>query len=133
MIRHGRQISSEASDTELHALRIDCKKLRYLLEFFSSIFPHKSIAPVIRQLKELQENLGDFVDFAVQLHFLYERLTAIPPGKEENLLAASMGALMATLFQKQEEARSTFHKTFSAFDDKKTSQLFHDLLTGSLT
>ncbi len=133
VIQHGRQVSSEATDTELHALRIDCKKLRYLLEFFSSIFPHKSIAPVIRQLKELQENLGDFVDFAVQLHFLHDRLTAIPSGKEENLLAASMGALMATLFQKQEEARSTFHKTFSAFDDDKTSQLFHDLLTSSLT
>ncbi len=133
VIRHGRQVSHETTDRELHALRIDCKKLRYLLEFFSSIFPQKSVVPVIRQLKELQENLGDFVDFSVQLHFLHERLTAIPNGKEENLLAASMGGLMATLFQKQEEARSTFHKTFSAFDDKKTSQLFHDLLTSIIT
>jgi CHAD domain-containing protein len=133
VIRHGRQVSHETTDRELHALRIDCKKLRYLLEFFSSIFPQKSVAPVIKQLKELQENLGDFVDFSVQLHFLHERLTAIPNGKEENLLAASMGGLMATLFQKQEEARRTFHKTFSAFDDKKTSQLFHDLLTSIIT
>ena len=132
VIRHGRQVSHETTDRELHALRIDCKKLRYLLEFFSSIFPQKSVAPVIRQLKELQENLGDFVDFSVQLHFLHERLTTIPPGKEENLLAASMGGLMATLFQKQEEARSTFHKSFSAFDDEKTSQLFHDLLTSRI-
>ena len=45
----------------------------------------------------------------------FERLTAITPGKEENLLAASMGGLMATLFQKQEKARRTFHKTFSTF------------------
>jgi CHAD domain-containing protein len=132
VIRHGRQVSSETTDCELHALRIDCKKLRYLLEFFSSIFPHKNVAPVIRHLKELQENLGDFVDFSVQLHFLHDRLTAIPPGKEENLLAASMGGLMTTLFHKQEEARCTFHKTFSAFDDEKTSQLFHDLLTSNL-
>ena len=132
VIRHGRQVSHETTDLELHALRIDCKKLRYLLEFFSSIFPQKLVNPVIRQLKELQENLGDFVDFAVQLHFLHDRLTAIPPGKEENLLAASMGGLMATLFQKQEVARSTFHKSFSAFDDEKTSQLFHDLLTSRI-
>jgi CHAD domain-containing protein len=132
VIRHGRQISRETTDTELHALRIDCKKLRYLLEFFSSIFPQKTILPVIRQLKELQENLGDFVDFAVQLHFLHERLKSISPGKEENLIAASIGALMATLFQKQEEARSKFHKTFHAFDDDETSQMFHDLLTSTL-
>ncbi len=129
VIRHGRQVSQETTDSELHALRIDCKKLRYLLEFFSSIFPHKTVTPVIRQLKELQENLGDFVDLSVQLHFLHERLTTIPPGKEDIMLAASMGALMATLFQKQEEARGKFHKTFSVFDDEKTVQLFHDLLT----
>jgi CHAD domain-containing protein len=132
VIIHGRQISREATDAELHALRIDCKKLRYLLEFFSSIFPHKTVVPVIRQLKELQENLGDFVDFAIQLHFLHERLSAMPPGNNEPLLAASMGGLMTTLFQKQEEARSKFHKTFQTFDHEKNSQLFHDLLTGTL-
>ena len=132
VIRHGRQVSEETTDSELHALRIDCKKLRYLLEFFSSIFSHKSAAPVIRQLKELQDNLGDFVDFSVQLHFLRERLAALPPGKDEILLAASMGGLMATLFHKQEEARGRFHKTFEAFDHEKTAQLFHDLLTSKL-
>ena len=132
VIRHGRQVSKETTDSEIHALRIDCKKLRYLLEFFSSIFPHKSIAPVVRQLKELQDNLGDFVDFSVQLHSLRERLTVLPTGKEEILLAASMGALMATLFQKQEEARNTFHQTFKAFDHDKTAELFRDLLTSKL-
>jgi len=132
VLRHGRQVSKETTDSEIHALRIDCKKLRYLLEFFASIFPHKSVAPVVRQLKELQENLGDFVDFSVQLHSLRERLSALPSGKEEILLAASMGALMATLFQKQEEARSTFHQTFKAFDHDKTAELFHDLLTSKL-
>ena len=132
VIRHGRQVSKETTDSEIHALRIDCKKLRYLLEFFSSIFPHKSVTPAVRQLKELQDNLGDFVDFSVQLHFLRERLAALPPGKDEILLAASMGGLMATLFHKQEEARGRFHKTFEAFDHEKTAQLFHDLLTSKL-
>ncbi|MEI7694962.1 MAG: CHAD domain-containing protein [Chlorobium sp.] len=127
VIRHGRQISRETTDTELHALRIDCKKLRYLLEFFASIFQPETITPVIRQLKELQENLGAFVDFAVQLRFLHEKLESMASDK---LLAASIGGLMATLFQKQEEARLKFHKTFASFDHEETSQLFHDLLTG---
>ena len=128
VIRHGRHISSETTDTELHALRIDCKKLRYLLEFFSSIFPPKNIVPVIRKMKELQENLGDFVDFSVQLQFLYDRLTAMPVGEKERLCAASMGGLMATLFHEQEKARRKFHKTFRTFDNDETAQLFHDLL-----
>jgi len=131
VIRHGRQISSETTDTELHALRIDCKKLRYLLEFFSSIYPHKTINPVIRQMKELQENLGDFVDFSVQLKFLHERLTSVSENEKDPLYAASMGGLMATLFQKQEEVRRKFHKIFRSFDNDETAQQFHDLLSGS--
>ena len=128
VIRHGRQISTETTDAELHALRIDCKKLRYLLEFFSSIFPPKNIVPVIRKMKELQENLGDFVDFSVQLQFLYDRLNAMHAGEKERLCAASLGGLMVTLFQKKEEARREFHKTFRSFDNDDTAQQFHDLL-----
>ena len=123
---HGRQISRETTDGELHALRIDCKKLRYLLEFFASVFPYKTITPVIRQLKELQENLGEFVDFSVQLCFLDEKLASMPADK---LLAASIGGLMATLFQKKEEARLKFHNTFRSFDHEETSRLFQELLT----
>jgi len=128
VIRHGRHISSETTDAELHALRIDCKKLRYLLEFFASIFPPKNIVPVIRKMKELQENLGDFVDFSVQLQFLDDRLNAMPAGEKERLCAASLGGLMATLFQKKEEARLEFHKTFRSFDNDDTAQQFHTLL-----
>ena len=40
-----------------------------------------------------------------------------------------MGGLMATLFQKQEKARRTFHKTFSTFDDKKTSNCIPEALS----
>jgi CHAD domain-containing protein len=125
VINHGRLISQETTDAELHALRIDCKKLRYLLEFFVSIFPHKLISPVIQQLKELQDNLGDFVDFTVQIRFLHEQLALMPSDK---LLAASTGGLIAILFQKQEKARLKFHKTFRSFDHQQTSTLFHDLL-----
>ncbi|MEI8102465.1 MAG: CHAD domain-containing protein [Chlorobium sp.] len=128
LLRRGRQISRETTDTELHALRIDCKKLRYLLEFFASIFQPDAIIPVIRQLKELQENLGAFVDASVQLHFLHQQLELI---HSDTLFAASMGGLMVTLFQKKEEARLKFNKTFTSFDHEETSQLFHDLLTGS--
>ena len=131
VIRHGRQISSETTDAELHALRIDCKKLRYLLEFFSSIFPHKTIAPVIRQMKELQENLGDFIDFAVQLQFLHDHLASKSVHKEDLLYSASMGGLMTTLFHKQEEARQKFHKTFRSFDNDETAHLFRDLLSAA--
>ncbi len=132
VIRHGRLISQEATDAELHALRIDCKRLRYLLELFQPIFPHKTTAPVIKKLKVLQDELGDFVDLAVQRRFLDEKLALIPAKNgEDKLLAAATGGLMATLFQKQEKAREKFHRTFNSFDHEESSQLFHHLLTGT--
>ncbi|MEI6757248.1 MAG: CHAD domain-containing protein [Chlorobium sp.] len=128
VIRTGRRIGPEATDGELHTLRIECKKLRYLLEFFSSLFPIKTIAPVIRQLKELQENLGNFVDFAIQLNLLHQRLESIQEQSGEILPAASTGGLMATFYQKQEEARQKFHEKFRDFDNAETARLFENLI-----
>ena len=68
------------------------------------------------------------MDFSVQLQFLDDRLNAMPAGEKERLCAASLGGLMATLFQKKEEARLEFHKTFRSFDNDDTAQQFHTLL-----
>lgn len=129
VIRDGRKIGRKTTDKELHTLRIDCKKLRYLLEFFSSIFPNKTIAPIIRQLKELQENLGNFTDFSVQISFLEKRLVLMETEKKHTLLAATTGGLIAILYQKQEETRRKFHDTFRGFDDEQTAKFMHELLT----
>jgi CHAD domain-containing protein len=129
VLRHGRLIGPEATDSDLHTLRIDCKKLRYLLEFFCSIFPNKTIAPIIRQLKELQDNLGNFVDLAIQINFLHKHLLSGDNGIGERMLSAATGGLMTALFQAQEETRRKFHKTFNTFDNDETTQLFHELLT----
>ncbi len=130
VIRHGRRISPETTDAELHALRIDCKRLRYLLELFASIFPKKTTAQIIKKLKVLQDELGDFVDFSVQRRSLDEKLALIPAKNDSTkLLVAATGGLMATTFQKQEKARKKFHRRFNSFDNEESSQLFHHLLT----
>ncbi len=43
VIKIGKKINSHTPDEEVHALRIECKKLRYLLEFFNSLFPQEGI------------------------------------------------------------------------------------------
>ncbi|MEI8033764.1 MAG: CHAD domain-containing protein [Chlorobiaceae bacterium] len=129
VVRHGRQISRDATDSELHSLRIDCKKLRYLLEFFSSIFPGKTIGPAIGHLKELQDNLGSFVDYGVQLEFLEQRLSSMHPDGGDIAGVAATGGLIATLHGRKEKARRKFHETFRAFDCDETAALFHELST----
>lgn len=49
---------------EIHALRIEGKKLRYALEIFSAVFPPRMRARCYDALEHLQETLGDFTDHA---------------------------------------------------------------------
>lgn len=57
---------------ELHELRIECKKLRYLLELFRSLFGAAEIAAVIAHLKHLQDLLGEMNDCEVQKEMLFQ-------------------------------------------------------------
>lgn len=127
IIRHGRDISRIATDTELHALRLDCKKLRYLLEFYASIFPAKTLQMVIGQLKELQDNLGAFVDLSVQQDYLNDYLSNLKPSTESIRLAASLGGLVTALDLEREKVRMNFHSTFDKFDRQETEVLFEEL------
>lgn len=131
VVRHGRQVSRETTDPELHAMRIDCKKLRYLLEFFASLYPEKSVQPAVRHLKGLQENLGGFVDCSVQLEFLRRRLLETERKSSDVPLAATLGGLMTVLHQRQEETRQEFHRAFREFDSDETAELFGKLTTPS--
>jgi len=46
VVSDGDYILTHTQDELLHALRIECKKLRYLMEFFASLFPKKEDGPV---------------------------------------------------------------------------------------
>jgi CHAD domain-containing protein len=49
---------------ELHAFRIEGKKIRYILEIFATVFPERVRTRCHAALEELQETLGDFTDHA---------------------------------------------------------------------
>jgi CHAD domain-containing protein len=56
---------ADPAPAQLHALRIDAKKLRYAAEFFRPIFPLKPARLYVAGLKEVQEVLGALNDAAV--------------------------------------------------------------------
>lgn len=62
-------LDSNSPDEQIHQLRICCKKLRYLLEYFTPLFAAKKTKAQIRHLKQLQDELGDFNDSSTQLSF----------------------------------------------------------------
>lgn len=130
IVKKGRKITAATPDEELHRLRIDCKKLRYLLEFFTSLFPRDQMKILIKQLKQLQENLGDFNDLSVQQEFLVDYLQGIiPKSPREILLAAAIGGLITRLGIEHQRVRSQFLSVFARFDDVENRNRFKTLFS----
>jgi len=124
-----RAINPDTPDSEVHELRIHCKKLRYLMEFFSPMFPLNEIKNLIKALKRLQDNLGLFNDYSVQQESLQEFiLTHASKGRKQDIsVAKSVGALIAMLYQKQLEERAKVISNFQIFDSLTTQQQFQKL------
>lgn len=116
IVKDGTRILDNTEDELLHALRLECKNLRYLLEFFTSLFPRKQIAGMVKQLKQLQDNLGDFADLTVQqesLLGLAEQLPVDDSQSRRTLMA--IGALVVVMGQKQQAVKADFADTFTHF------------------
>ncbi len=132
IIGSGEKITDDSPDEELHRLRISCKRLRYLLEFFASLFPEKEIGRLIGQLKKLQDHLGDFNDLCVQQRQLEEYLIRLEESPEKTALAAAaVGGLITSLNLKQQAVRLDFKKRFQAFSSRNNQRHFQRLFQPS--
>jgi CHAD domain-containing protein len=110
------QLIDHPDDKSLHQLRIECKKLRYLLEFFSSLFVADDIAPLIKSLRRLQDNLGDFHDACVQqeaLHTLANDWLSTTPESRRTLRA--IDSLIGCLEGDKQTLGEAFSGLFSNF------------------
>lgn len=63
-----------ATPATLHALRIECKYLRYTLEFFQEVLGHGA-PPLIRTVVAVQDHLGEIQDAEVASRLLAEYLS----------------------------------------------------------
>jgi CHAD domain-containing protein len=115
MIKMGKPIDASSPPTALHDLRKKGKELRYLLEFFSPLFPAKVTKPMVKRLKALQDTLGRFQDREVQAKTLRELGADLAgrPGGADTLMA--IGVLVERLEDHQRAARAEFEERFAAF------------------
>jgi CHAD domain-containing protein len=131
--KRGKKIGRFTPAEDLHRLRLDCKKLRYLLTFFQTLYPEKSIKALIQELRRLQDHLGDFNDLQVQREALggfAEEMMAAKAGPPATLLA--MGQLMGQLEGKQEKERAAFHDHFARFASAKNLRKFKKMFAVDL-
>lgn len=71
VLKCGRELTGENA-AQLHALRIACKKLRYSIEMFGSLFSDPKSVAYVNGLSELQDILGTLNDIAVAHRLLNE-------------------------------------------------------------
>lgn len=128
MVRKGQSLLQMPNDALMHPLRIEGKKLRYLLELFASLYPTEALAQLAAPLKLVQTHLGNFHDYEVQEAHLLQLAPELPrrASKDYHLLLA-IGALMAELHTQREAARAAFATTFTEFDTPENGRLYHQL------
>lgn len=128
--RRLRKAEKKKTDKAFHALRIECKRLRYLFESFASLYSDEDIIPLIKQLKLLQEKLGDLNDISVQEQVLIEYLSDIDNSLPESIVvSAAVGGLITQLEKRKQEAKMDFFRAMEKFKKENNSQQFR-MITG---
>jgi len=89
---------------QIHALRIDAKKLRYLIDVTPAFYDAADLACVLNALKKLQRALGDFHDADVQERRLVECGRALGAETSANV-QMMLGRLAEQSRQRRESLR----------------------------
>lgn len=118
-VRAFEPILDVATIPQLHALRIQFKKLRYTLEFFREVLGAE-VQLVINDLKKVQDHLGDLNDTSVATHLLSEFLMTWLRAQEMqsfNQRRSNAGLMQYLTYQHTEQYRllSTFPETWEHF------------------
>lgn len=107
-------VSNQSADEDVHALRIEFKKFRYLIEFFIELLPKKEITSLVGDLKKIQAVLGDFNDYSTQIDFLKNYID-----DDQIEMSKSLSGLIAILHQKQVEEKCKVNDILADFFTEK--------------
>ena len=128
VLRQGRAISADSPAEQLHDLRKRCKELRYLLEIFASVFDPQAYQRALKDLKGLQDCLGEFQDRQVQQEELREFAGQMMADRDTPATALlAMGELAGGIGRAQRQARDEFAERFGEFASPASDLRFQDL------
>lgn len=109
-VRRAGKHHRDLGPTELHALRIEVKKLRYAIEFFQSLHPRKAVSSFLDHAAELQEILGALNDATITSHLL-DTLT----GTDRSFVEA-VGVLRGWGAARVHDGKTHFEGAWERFD-----------------
>ena len=79
LVQDCRRIDEASSDDDIHALRKDVKRIRYLAESFSEIVTPNDDESVLPRLLHLQDSLGEFQDLRIHEAAIKDALIYLRP------------------------------------------------------
>lgn len=130
LIQDGSGLTIDSADEKLHELRIDCKKVRYLLEFSETLFDKSKLMEAVKLIKNLQTILGNFQDLSVQqqklVGFADDMVVELKDIKSAPLI--SIGRLVSDLQREQKGCKEMFLQSFAELIKPQNRDVFSDLL-----
>ena len=131
VIREGQAITPQSPAERLHDLRKRCKELRYLLEFFGSVLDPAAYQPAVRDLKGLQDCLGEFQDRQVQQQEIRDFAAQMMASRDlPGTALLAMGELAGQVAVAQHRARGQFASRFAVFASPPSQDRFRALTGG---
>jgi CHAD domain-containing protein len=129
LLANGRAIRPDTPAEDVHDVRKDAKKLRYLLECFADLFPADDRKAFVKRLKRLQDLLGTHQDAEVQAGELRHAAEELPATTAPATYVA-VGRLVEHLERTRVAARGGFGERFAEYDSPATRDLLHEMLRG---
>lgn len=116
---NAKTIDRRMAAERIHEIRIDAKKLRYLVDAASVCYRPADVKCVLTALKKLQRALGDFNDAHVQETRLLDCARAIGTGNGPSSALVTLGRLAERCRQRRERLRDEVAEKLSRFRDKE--------------
>lgn len=114
LLAHGDRIDADSPAKRLHNLRLETKRFRYLLDFFSTVQPEKW-AETTEAVKQLQDVLGEHQDAVTAQAQLSDYAASVPMDESGRDKLLATGRLMQKEDERITATRQHFATTWSDF------------------
>lgn len=128
LVQRGRLITADSPAEQVHDLRKDAKRLRYLLESFATLMPEDAQRRFVKRLKVLQDNLGEHQDAEVHVLQLAEFARELQERGAGAEVLLAVGRLTERQDARRNRARKAFAARFAEYDTKATTKALFDAI-----
>jgi CHAD domain-containing protein len=121
-----RRTEEDPAPERMHALRIRCKRFRYLLECFEPICDDR-LREYVQLVRKLQDTLGEYQDAHVAMQRISDELAKLAGTESDDTGRAPLLEMSQAREQDAAAARKRFHKEWLAFERRVTKKKLRKL------